>query len=641
MARTSFVDVALRLRGARRFNAEVAAATKQLEAMGVKGAASMGAFAQKADRFRQAGRSLTMGLTLPIVAGGAAAVKMSMDYNSSFGQIERLVGINRQQLEAWKGDILDISDQTGIAAKSLADAMFFITSAGLRGQTAVAALNASARASAAGLGETKTIADAVTSAMNAYGPSVLSASQATDVLLATVREGKMEAGDLAPVIGKVIPIADAMGVSFDQAAGAMAVMSRSGTNAATAATQTSSILSTFAKPTTQMTDALSAMGLSLDGVRNQLKNRGLVPTLASLRDGAAKAGIDLSQVFGNKRALTGVLQLTKNLNGTEKIMRGVANSTGATDEAFGKLQNSRGFKLNKAMNQLKNALIRLGDEIGPIIVPKITQFLEALGKVATWLNGMPKGVKIAIGIFVGLLAILGPALMLLGAIATGVGVAMMIATSPITLIVLGVMAFIAVLVLAYTKLDWFRNAVNTVFNVWRTVVVGAIKGVIAAFGWVKTAVTNAGNWIKNAWNNVVAFVKGLPARIRAAASGMWNGIKEGFRSAVNFIIRGWNSIELSFNIPDEIPGLPGTLTISTPNIPELATGGTVTSAGTALVGERGPELLSLPRGASVIPLSDRMAAVGGNQRIEVPVYLNGRQIALAVADQVSSERARS
>ena len=38
------------------------------------------------------------------------------------------------------------------------------------------------------------------------------------------------------------------------------------------------------------------------------------------------------------------------------------------------------------------------------------------------------------------------------------------------------------------------------------------------------------------------------------------------------------------------------------NIPGLATGGTITSAGTALVGERGPELLHLPRGAQVQPL---------------------------------------
>jgi hypothetical protein len=34
----------------------------------------------------------------------------------------------------------------------------------------------------------------------------------------------------------------------------------------------------------------------------------------------------------------------------------------------------------------------------------------------------------------------------------------------------------------------------------------------------------------------------------------------------------------------------------------MAAGGTVRSAGTSLVGERGPELLRLPRGARVDPL---------------------------------------
>jgi hypothetical protein len=47
--------------------------------------------------------------------------------------------------------------------------------------------------------------------------------------------------------------------------------------------------------------------------------------------------------------------------------------------------------------------------------------------------------------------------------------------------------------------------------------------------------------------------------------------------------------------------------------------------------DRGPELVSLPTGASVTPL-------GG--RLEVPVYLNGREIARAVAADVTDRRAR-
>ncbi len=53
-----------------------------------------------------------------------------------------------------------------------AEALFFITSAGLEEKEALDMLEVSARAAAAGLGDIATIADAVTSAANAYGPAM-------------------------------------------------------------------------------------------------------------------------------------------------------------------------------------------------------------------------------------------------------------------------------------------------------------------------------------------------------------------------------------------------------------------------------------------------------------------------------------
>jgi hypothetical protein len=51
-------------------------------------------------------------------------------------------------------------------------------------------------------------------------------------------------------------------------------------------------------------------------------------------------------------------------------------------------------------------------------------------------------------------------------------------------------------------------------------------------------------------------------------------------------------------------------------VPGLAEGGTVTSGGTVLVGEQGPEFLNLPRGASVTPLGQ------GGATINIVVNIN-------------------
>lgn len=93
---------------------------------------------------------------------------------------------------------------------------------------------------------------------------------------------------------------------------------------------------------------------------------------------------------------------------------------------------------------------------------------------------------------------------------------------------------------------------------------------------------------------IVNFIKELPPKIAAAATGMWDGIKNAFKSAINFIIRGWNALE--FKIPgfNVGPAHFGGFTLGVPNIPELAKGGIVTGPTLALIGERGPE--------AVIPL---------------------------------------
>lgn len=138
-------------------------------------------------------------------------------------------------------------------------------------------------------------------------------------------------------------------------------------------------------------------------------------------------------------------------------------------------------------------------------------------------------------------------------------------------------------------------------------------------GWMTTAenwgkrITEFRNNVTDAFESLIRFFDRLPGRISAATRGMWDGLRDSFRSAVNWIIGRWN--RLSFTIGGgSIMGVPiPSVTLHTPDIPYLARGGHILGAGAAIVGERGPELLELPAGATVRPLSGGSAptAVGG------------------------------
>ena len=128
------------------------------------------------------GGSLTKSLTLPLVGIGAAAAATAIEFESSMSKITGLVGIAADEVKGMETAVLDLAGKTAKAPNELADALFVITSAGLRGSDAMAALESAAKAGAAGLGETNDIARALAGTMNAYGPEVVDAARATDVV---------------------------------------------------------------------------------------------------------------------------------------------------------------------------------------------------------------------------------------------------------------------------------------------------------------------------------------------------------------------------------------------------------------------------------------------------------------------------
>lgn len=80
---------------------------------------------------------------------------------------------------------------------------------------------------------------------------------------------------------------------------------------------------------------------------------------------------------------------------------------------------------------------------------------------------------------------------------------------------------------------------------------------------------------------------------KVSGANLWDGIVSAFKSAINSIISLWNGISWTINIPDAIPGLPSSFTVSTPNVAYMASGAYVTEPTLAMVGEgREPELVA-------------------------------------------------
>ena len=131
------------------------------------------------------GRTMTRFISLPMALAGGAAIATQKNFEASMTKITSLVGVSREQVQAWTSDVLKMAKVTGRGPEELADALYFVTSAGIRGADAMKVLEMSAKASAAGLGDTKVVADLVTSAINAYGRENLSTGTNMRMMLRT------------------------------------------------------------------------------------------------------------------------------------------------------------------------------------------------------------------------------------------------------------------------------------------------------------------------------------------------------------------------------------------------------------------------------------------------------------------------
>lgn len=363
------------------------------------------------DALRMTGSLLTYQVAMPLMAVGKASIKASMEFETSMKKIQGLVGITGEDVAAMSSKVLDMAGAVGKAPQELADALYYITSAGIKDTSlAMETLDISARAAAAGLGTTKDVADLSTSVMNAYAPGLYNAQVATDALVAAVREGKADAEDFAPAMGKVIPVAAAFGVKFQDVAAAVAALTRQGAPAGTAAIQLRQVLGTLLNPTQKATEELSKYGMSAVQLRETIQQQGLLAGLTQLKGAFGDNAAALTQVFGNIRPLQAVMALIgPSASQNAQIFDVLNNSSGDAAQAFDVMSESLGFKLSQATAEGKVALIKMGDALAPIIkafagvakaaasalgflasIPGLTKFVATIGTMAIGMIALTK-----------------------------------------------------------------------------------------------------------------------------------------------------------------------------------------------------------------------------------------------------------
>lgn len=308
------------------------------------------------------------------------------------------------------------------------------------------------------------------------------------------------------------------------------------------------------------------------------------------------------------------------------------------------------------------ALVHIGREFIDAFRPAAPFFKNVLGPI---LKGLTKGViggligafkviTFVIRVLATVLGFLGKVLSPLGKVFEFVGAAIGFVFGGWILRAIGALSKIHILL---GPLGWAARMLAKPIEL-----VGRAFGFVFGWGlrlagWIGQFATRHIPMLAAAWGRILGFITGLAVRFWNAGASLWRALSNGFRNAVGAGLgfagdigkAVWNFIAGTFNraLPNNI----GPINLPNNPLPMLASGGVVSGSGSWISGEAGPELNTMMGGrVTVQPLpavaaQDTTAVLsgmgGGGKRVLISkVYLKGRQIAEAVAEEAEDEQAR-
>lgn len=296
-----------------------------------------------------------------------------------------------------------------------------------------------------------------------------------------------------------------------------------------------------------------------------------------------------------------------------------------SEETLGNL-NQTNDQIDKAKAQMSAALLQLGATIAQVLAPIIEKIANAIQKVVLVLQSLtPHQLKV-IMIIAGIIAVLGPLLILIGKVVSGIGAMLTFVPTLITGIstimtaVSGLISFIA------------ANPIVLIIGAIIAAVIALTVLIVKNIDTIKATLSAFGQWIGNLF--------------RSIGQGIVNIVKNVVNTVVNMVksVFGWISSLLNFGA-SAASSFGGTQF----HVAGMASGGTI-SSGSSLVGENGPELLTMIGGkAQITPLTNQQTqsalasvGIGGSGDVKVNINFAGSlaQLARILQPEIQVETSR-
>ncbi len=520
------------------------------------------------DKISALGGKMTATITMPVVAGGTAAVKQATDYSSALAKLSTIADTTQTPLDDLDASIMALSDSTGMGAAEIAEASYQAISAGQSTKDAVGFVEQANVLARAGFTSMTTATDTLTSVLNAYGLSADQVSSVSDKLIITQNLGKTSVDELGASMGKVIPTAAMYGVNLDQLSAAYVTTTKNAIGTAESTTYIKSMLNELGKSGTTTSNILKEKtGKSFSELMSEGYN--LTDVLQIVQDAANSSGLELADMFGSQEAVTAAGSLIQHANDFTDAITELGNSAGTAQQAFDTLEASDpSIQFEKTKTAIQNCAISIGQILMPIVqqiagkIQELVQKFRELDPETQEQIVKFAAIAAAIGPLIAIIGTLissvgkiitfgGQIVSLVGSITTWMGTASTFITGTMIPAITGVVTAIGPFLLIAAAVIAVITAIIVVIKNWDAIVE------VAQFVWesfcekVSQLVTAFKEFFTSAFQAIGSFFTGIWNGIVSVATNAWSSIRNVFSTVGSFFTgifqQAWNGITSIFN----------------------------------------------------------------------------------------------
>ncbi|AIF45436.1 phage tail tape measure protein [Virgibacillus sp. SK37] len=498
--------------------------------------------------FKNTGTNMTKYLTVPLAGIGGLMMRTGIDFEKSMSNVQAISGATSGDLEKLKSKAREMGKNTSKSASEAADALGYMALAGWDTNQMMDGLEPILRLSEAGNLDLARASDLVTDSMSALGIETKDLPGYLDKVAQASRNSNTDVDSLMEAFLISGGTFKNFNVPIEEASALLGVLANRGFKGAEAGTAMNAIMTNLTSGTGAAGKALEELGISAFDSEGNFK--GMETVLREVKDKMAGMTDEqkaqyISMIAGKEHMKT-FNGLMSGLGDEYQGLKGdITDSDGALNDMASTMQDNAQGKIE----QLKSALGELSIVVSEKIIPYFTKIVEKVTDVINWFSGLDDGIQNTILIIAGIVGVIGPVLVVFGAIASGISAIIGVVTTlaPLFGVLVGAIGAISAPVLIVVGIIAALVAIGVaLWKNWDTVKAKAKEIWSSVTKTVSEMASKVSNKFNEMKDKAIQKVTDLKNKAVEGFSNLGNGIKNKAIDAKNKVVSTVTSLKDGF-----------------------------------------------------------------------------------------------